>query len=682
MKKIYLSYCLILVALTSNAQDFRYGKVSEEEVKSTSFEADPEANAVVLYREQNLSYEFSKEKGFELVEEIYERVKIYNKEGFDWATRDIEVYVSGNSKEKITGLKGETYNMVDGKLRSVKLDKDGIFEEEVNKYRNKVKFTMPAIQEGSVIEFKYTRISPFITSIDDIPLQYTIPIQKLNFEVSIPEYYKFNTHFNARSTIAYNLDKKSGRGSFTITEVNRSGGKVVSHSTSRQKVDYKEEIYEINKENIPALKSEPFLDNLNNYAGFLKMELVYIKYPNSTLENYAESWENVVHKINLASGFGGQLDKTGYFDDDLKTVLAGKIGDREKTIAILDFIKSKVKWNDYLGYYAENGVKDAYKDGVGNVGDINLMLTAMLRYAGLDANPVLLSTRNNGVPVYPTRKGFNYVVASVKVNGQILLLDATDENSEPNILPQHASNWLGRMVKKDGTSELVDLMNSGISDSKQILKIEFEDNLDISGSFTKIDNGHFAKEFRDTYSEMSSDDFLKELEEGKGDIIIQDVEVENRDALYEDLTQKYHFTLKNGIEKINENIYMKPMFFLAQNNNPFKAEERLYPIFFKYPSMESKTVYIKVPDNYEVTSLPESKMIELNGGQGLYKFIILQSGNYIRITSELHMNSVVFTTNDYESLKTFYSEMVLKNSETIVLTKLQDENKERSTGSR
>jgi len=112
------------------------------------------------------------------------------------------------------------------------------------------------------------------------------------------------------------------------------------------------------------------------------------------------------------------------------------------------------------------------------------------------------------------------------------------------------------------------------------------------------------------------------------------------------------------------------MFFMAQKSNPFKSENRSLPIFFKYPSSEAKTVFIQLPENYEVASLPESKVIELNQGQGVYKFIVLQSGNYIKITSELQMNNIVYSPNDYETLKKFYNEMVILNSEAIVLNKI------------
>ena len=71
-------------------------------------------------------------------------------------------------------------------------------------------------------------------------------------------------------------------------------------------------------------------------------------------------------------------------------------------------------------------IYDAYgnivKKGVGNSGDINLNLINMLNYAGLIANPILVSTKSHGIPLFPTLEGFNYVIAGVELNGSLYLL--------------------------------------------------------------------------------------------------------------------------------------------------------------------------------------------------------------------------------------------------------------------
>jgi len=205
------------------AQDYKFGKVSEEEVLEKEHPQYKEANAAILYRKQRVYYEIQKNSGLSLVTEVHERIKIYNKEGFDWANKTISVYQNTSDQEDVGDIKGYTYNIVDGKLVDEKLRRNGIFEEEASKYRLKTKFTMPAVSEGSVIEYKYTIRSPFTTSIDDVPLQFEIPVNRLEAEVKIPEFYGFRMHYNPKSPIIFPIDKTRENFTYNYTQKTRGG---------------------------------------------------------------------------------------------------------------------------------------------------------------------------------------------------------------------------------------------------------------------------------------------------------------------------------------------------------------------------------------------------------------------------------------------------------------------------
>ena len=112
------------------------------------------------------------------------------------------------------------------------------------------------------------------------------------------------------------------------------------------------------------------------------------------------------------------------------------------------------------------------------------------------------------------------------------------------------------------------------------------------------------------------------------------------------------------------------MLFMAQNENPFKADTRTYPIIFNYPSLHNSTVNIMVPEGYEVESLPQSSLAALNTDSGTFKFVVAQNGKFIRIESVLDLKKIVFTPNDYKALKDFYGHMVEKHSEAIIFKKI------------
>ena len=111
-------------------------------------------------------------------------------------------------------------------------------------------------------------------------------------------------------------------------------------------------------ENIPALRdNEPYVSNINNYYGGLKYELSYTQFPNSTIKTFSDSWENVSKQIYKSSNFGGELERTSYFKEDLQNILAKTNGDVQKALAIFEHVKNKVQWNSGYGKYTRDGTK-------------------------------------------------------------------------------------------------------------------------------------------------------------------------------------------------------------------------------------------------------------------------------------------------------------------------------------
>ena len=118
----------------SVAQNYKFGKVSEEELLQKEHPADPTADAAVLYRETKTEFQYTQDAGWYMVTDYFERVKIYTKEGFDRANATIDLY-KGDGQDKLLGLRGNTYYIgAEGKIEEVKLKNDGIFEEETSKY--------------------------------------------------------------------------------------------------------------------------------------------------------------------------------------------------------------------------------------------------------------------------------------------------------------------------------------------------------------------------------------------------------------------------------------------------------------------------------------------------------------------------------------------------------------------
>ncbi|MFD2564261.1 DUF3857 domain-containing protein, partial [Aquimarina rubra] len=485
MGKLHEIVTIVFLIVSTNiiAQEYKFGKVSKEELLEESYKIDSVANAVILYENKKVSIEYGKSYGFQLVTEVFKRVKLYDKNGFDYASEEVFLYKQGGNREKISNLKGATYSYNGNKIVETKLKKEGIFKNEYSENLDQVKFTMPSLQEGSVIEYKYKITSPFLFNIDKIYLQQIIPIKKLDVKVKIPEYFNFK-----KMTTGYlpiNLKESSIRDF------------IVWSSQNNNRTDYGISVYKINSVNVPAFKEEPFSGNINNYISSINYELSYVKLPNRPIDYRSTTWEDVAKTIYKSPNFGDELKRSNYYQADIDKLLNGVNNQLDKTVKIYDYVKKKITWNKRRGVFTNTGTKKAYKENTGSAAEINLMLTSMLIYAGIDANPVICSTSDKVVSLFPTIDGFNYVISRVKLaDGDVLYLDATDKYGVPNVLPDRIIQGMGRVIAKNGTSQMVDFRPLKPSVKAYRLQCEIDDQAVAKGRVSVNHKDYLAHNFR------------------------------------------------------------------------------------------------------------------------------------------------------------------------------------------
>jgi hypothetical protein len=674
--KFYIIIFLIFTSSAIVAQDYDYGKVSKKELEEKFSLIDSTASAEYLYKYRKTSFDYVSGVGFKLVTYVHERVKIYNKNGFEYATKKIRLYKDGSMVESISKIKAKTYNLVGNKVEEITLKKDGQFEGEISENLNETTFTMPNVKEGSVIEYKYSITSPFTSNIDEFVFQHSIPVRKIEAILETPEYFVFRLNIKGflkvipkkeqfNRTLNYSERVASGGGNGTGV------GKGLGKTTLRQSnINYLSNVtlYEMN--DIKPLKEEPYVNELANYRSGVKYELSYTEFPNSAKKFFSSSWEDVVKTIYKNSRFGDELKKNNYFKKDLDELIIGVVDDQEKVDVIFEFVKSKVKWNNNYGKYTKDGVKEAYQNGVGNVAEINLMLTAMLNYANLESNPVLVSTRFNGIPLFPTREGYNYVVSSVTLNDTILLLDATSQNSLPGILPVRALNWEGRIIYKDGESTVIGLYPEVKSSLRIFQYVYLNENGSIEGKIRNVFSQHQALSFRNSFDSNEEETYLRKLEDTNGGMDITNFKLKNQKDLQKSPTESYDFYTENDIDIIANKIYFTPLLSLAVKENPFKLENREYPMDFSYPFENTSTTTINLPKGYKIDFVPESMAIALPDEIGSFNYTIINSGEMLQLKVENSINYPIIPAEYYPSLKEYYNKMIEKMNEKVVLSKI------------
>lgn len=667
MKTKLLIFLLFTTFIYS--QEYELGKVTIAQLEEKYHPKDTSAVAAILFEKGKTSFNYEEMNGFSTTTEVLVKIKIYKKEGFEWANRKIRHYIDGK-KETVSFSKGVTYNLVNGEIEKTKLKSSGEFTEKINNFWSETKIVMPNVKEGSIIEYAYIIKSPFISNFPEWSFQKNIPVNHSEYTTLIPEYFVYNTFTKGFSNIKVtrNSDNRKMPYSYSYVDASRAGTAKSERVTTE--LQFVENSTNYIAEDVPALKEESFVNNIDNYSSSILHELSMTKYPNSPTKSYSSDWESVVKTIYDNEDFGGQLNKANFYEEDLNALLKDITTTEDKIITIFSYIKNRLNWNGYVGYYSDKGVKKAYQEKTGNTADINLLLVSMLNYAKLNASPILLSTRSNGIPIFPGRNGFNYVIAGVELsNGSVVLLDATNKNAVPNIIPENALNWFGRIVRKNGTSEMVDLYpKKGSLEAVSILA-ELKADGSISGKQRKQLTDYNAYRYRSRHANRNHDDYVQQLEKEHNFSAVENYEVANINDLSKPVIETYSFSGNSMTDIIDSKIYLPPMLFHQMDVNPFKSEQRSYPIDFSFPFKDSYNFSIKIPEGYVVESKPEALNLNMNQNMVSFRYSVSENLGTIQISCIVEVNSPIIESDYYPHLKELFNQIVLKQNEKIVLVK-------------
>lgn len=673
MKNLFAFLLLtLLTAALTHAQEtpkVKFEKVSEEEMKMNVYQADTAAEAVILFDDGTSEVSYDLDKGFMLTYERFVRIKILKQSGTNWGNFSIPLYSSGQSKEDIRSVKGSTFNYENGKVVKTEMKKESVFRERENKYWEMVRLSLPSVKIGSVIDLKYSIYSPLLWNLRSWNFQYLIPVKWSQYEVAYPEYFAYNQ--SSKGYHPMNSKTQSQRQetiNYTSSSSGNNGQKTQEHRT----ITYMSNIFRYSACDVPALKKEPYVTTLDNYTTALKTELASTDFTKigGKYKSYTNSWSNVVNDLIADEDFGGQIKSANFAKEDMANLISGKTDEKQKMQALYNHIQRNIKWNGIKSYMPSKPLRKVYAEKTGNSAEVNLTLISMLNSAGIDAHPVILSTRENGIifPSHASLSDCNYIIARATINGAPVLLDATEQNMPAGLIPFRCLNGLGRLVKKDSPDE-VELTNPKPR-STTMVNIAFKDGK-MGGRILSNETGLNAFDFRETIrSSGSPKEYFEKMRDKSTEIQFIDYSFSNLDSLHLPVQKTYTVNLADESDADAEMLYISPVLVNRITKNPFTAPTRKFPVDFGETINETYQMNLVIPEGYAVEELPKSAAFSLQDKAGSFIYRIEQSDNNIMCSLRLSLNKTIFVPTEYPILQEFYNMIVAKESEQIVLKKI------------
>lgn len=650
MKKISLLLLFFLCSQLYSQKDYEFGDITQEELNMTVYKKDTTANAVVLYEHGSSKFI---EKGSRIVlqTEYYKKVKIFNASGYKNATVNINLYYNSSTKESINNIRGITHNGI----QISKLKTSEIFKTQLSDKFNKTSFTLPNIHDGSIIEYYYVVTTPFFFRLKGWDFQSSIPKVESVFNAKIPGKFLYN-----RKLI----------GTLKLTE-NKASIKKKCFTLTGDPHIYECEVLRYSMKNIPAFIDEDYMTASKNFKSRIAFELSqYVQY-DGHIKKFTSTWDAVDKDFKKDGDIGGQLKRKDYFKKIIPDEILQEKNYLERAKKIYYFIQNHYSWNEEYNLFSDINVKSAFKNKVGSVGDINISLINALDASGIDAELVLLSTRAHGIPtkIHPVISDFNYIIAKIKAGNKTYFLDATDKNLPFGVLPFRCLNGDARVMDfKNGSYwETIDPITS--TQEKMFMMLTLDEDGTLEGKMRVTHFGYDAIDKREQIKTKGEDKYIENLEDINDGLEIITYKNTALDSIEKVLIEEFELIIE-GDDAIGDKFYFYPFIFDRLEENPFKLERRQYPVDFGHSWKSDFALSIKIPDGFEVVSMPKNKSMALPNKKGYFMFSTTVKNQKISLSFKFILNNPYFYSNEYTYLKELFKQMVIIQNEPIVLKRL------------
>ncbi|HEY4710753.1 MAG TPA: DUF3857 domain-containing protein [Candidatus Acidoferrales bacterium] len=602
----------------------------------------PGADAMVFYREVSVDAKPSRV-------ENYLRIKVFTSSGVK-KRADIEIPYD-RSQESIENLRARTIRP-DGSI--VQFDGKPFDKEIVKgngiKYLAKT-FTMPDVQPGSIIEYRYRE-------------QYD-PDTYQNFYWTIQsELFTRLARFSTR------WDDTPGAPGFGIRTYAMPAG------SNPQKV---KDRYVLEVHDLPGIEEETLMPP----DAALKAAVDFYYRDRSepsqeTVDQYwkriGKSWSEGVNRFvdkkkELAAELSQDVSNSDSPDAKLRKLYA-----RTLKIRNLDMEDSKTEKEEQVEKLKPNfNVGDVLNHNYGHGVEINYLLIGLARAAGFEAADVRVAALYSR-PFFPQRQAFydlNDELVWVRAGGKEYYLDPASRYYPFGVLPWYESAASGIRATKDG-SEMIMTTPLASSDAEITRHADFTVDNDLEM------NGKIQVDFSGLQGASRRLDNRDEDEAGRrkvlGDEIKQWLAVDttfevtsiaNWDQLDAPLHVEGTFKSSSTAHGAVQRIMLPLELFQATEIGLFQSQSRVNEVDFPYPYQVSDDLVIHCPLGYKALAVPDPQ--KLNPGPLSYEISAVAQPDRVEIKRLLAVKGIRYPKESYPGLRNFFSKVKTDDSAPLML---------------
>ena len=654
-----LSLLSLAICLASFCRAYAFDDwqpINPDELKMTA-DAAHQGDAIILYHEETAD-DMTRHRY------VYKRLKVLTEKGKDRASVEIPYDASYMG---ITDIRARTI-APDGTITPLtgKAFNSTIVKAHGVKYLAKT-FTLPNVQVGSIIEWKYTEywedyvFAPHWVVQDDLLTKRAkfafVPMFKQN-------HYVEDRRGEILDRVFYSLIGLPENTAIKTTANNRM---------------------ELELKDIPAFEPEDFAPpsdllkmRVNFYYGTDKMGK-----PQEFWKVEGKYWSKEVDKFAGHSAAVAAAVSKVTSPADTADQKARKIYAYVQKIKNLTFIDRDGALEDLLSreIREKRTVDNVLEKNEGYRDEIARLFWAMAKAANLPAFVMRVADRDEYFfqQNVPNPSQLTSEIVIVMVDGKEIFLDpGTPLCPFGHLAWQHTSTQ-GMRQTADGSTALVPTPAASYKDaiSKRVAKLTINEDGSAKGSVgigwvgeealvhrlrgLKTDVAGQKKELEDELQAMLPSGALVKLDSAAG-----------WDDAEKQLSATFKVTIPSYASTVGKRMLVPTNLFESRSRQPFAHGERKQPVYFNFPYYLMDETTIRFPATFQMENLPAVQPVRTDFS--LYSLTNSAKGNTVTINRTYAMAGIAFHQNEYEGLRKFFGAVNAGDTQSLVLTSAKSGN--------
>lgn len=632
-------FLLALCGIVNSAQADDWLPVSQEELKMTSEPKAPTAAAIYLYRQVDRD-----DNASTMV--VYSRIKILTEDGRKYA--DVELSFNKGS-ERIRGIEARTIRP-DGSIVNFN---GTVYEKPIVKGRGvrlyAKAFTLSDVQVGSIIEYRYRF---------DLQEGFVFDSHWILSEELFTKHAKFSLVQSQYFPMRYSWPVGLPPGT-------------APPKNERNKV-------RLETRDVAAFITEDYMPPARELQ--YRVDFIYLADSNSEKEPDAywkkfgkEKFKRVDSYLNerraMEAAVAGIVDVADSPETKLRKIYA-----RTQQLRNVSFEREKSEQEAKREAQKEaRDVADVWKRGYGDGIEITWLFVGLARAAGFEADPVLVSTRNehffNPAIMNPTQINSN--IAVVKLDGKDLYLDPGTAHVPFGLLPWSETAVKGLRLDKNGGTWITTPITTP-EDGRIVRKanLRLTTNGSVEGSVKVTYSGLEAtwrriaerNEDETERKDFLEQDFASDIPTGADITLTNKPEWNSSEPV---LVAEFEIKVPGWMDGVGQKGVLPTGLFSADEKRTFKHASRAHPLYFNFPFKREDDITIALPTGWQVQSLPPPHDDDKKVAK--FKSAATKNDGALHLSREVSINLLLLDKKFYLSLRDFYQGVRTADEEQVVV---------------